>query len=60
LIADVVAENRLMLKVLSECGLPLRQVTYGPVCRMEIELAEIPIEVSLAADQIQQRRVRNG
>lgn len=52
LIADVMAENRLMLKVLSECGLPLRQLTSGPFCRMEVELAEVRIEGSLSANQI--------
>jgi GNAT superfamily N-acetyltransferase len=60
LIADIVGENRLMLKVLSECGLPLRQLTSGPVCRMEVELAEVPIEGSRSGNQFHQQGVRNG
>jgi GNAT superfamily N-acetyltransferase len=59
LVADIMAENHLMLKVLSECGLPLRRLTYGSVCRMEVELAEIPLEAALPAKEISQQGVRN-
>jgi GNAT superfamily N-acetyltransferase len=60
LVAEIMAENHLMLQVLSECGLPLRQLTYGPVCRMEVELTEVPIDASLPVNQIPPQGVRNG
>lgn len=48
-LADVLGENYLMLKVLSDLGWTGKRVTHGPVRHLEIELPVCRTEASIAA-----------
>ncbi len=39
-VADILADNRLMFKVMSDLGWPCERLSYGPVCRLEFELPQ--------------------
>jgi GNAT superfamily N-acetyltransferase len=47
--ADILAENRLMFKVLFDLGWPYKRLTSGPIRHLEIELLECLSDVSTAA-----------
>lgn len=47
--ADILAENRLMFKVLFDLGWPYKRLTSGPIRHLEIELPECLSDVSTAA-----------
>jgi GNAT superfamily N-acetyltransferase len=58
-VVDVMAENHLMLKVLSDCGWPCRRLSYGSVGRLGVELPGGPPEAPINADDVRERGVRN-
>ena len=37
-VADILADNRLMIKVMSDLGWPSERLSYGAVCRLQFEL----------------------
>jgi GNAT superfamily N-acetyltransferase len=37
-VADILADNRLMIKVMTDLGWPSERLSYGAVCRLEFEL----------------------
>jgi RimJ/RimL family protein N-acetyltransferase len=39
-VADILADNRLMFKVISDLGWPYERSSCGPVCRLEFELPQ--------------------
>jgi len=43
-VADILAENRLMLKVFADLGWPCNRLTYGSIIHLEIELPECRTE----------------
>ena len=43
-VADILAENHLMLKVFADLGWPCNRLTYGSIIHLEIELPECRTE----------------
>jgi GNAT superfamily N-acetyltransferase len=59
-VADILAENHLMLKVFFDLGWPCKRLNYGSVRHLDIELPECLTEASTAAIELpQQQGVRN-
>lgn len=58
-VADVMAENHLMLMVLFDLGWPCKPLGYGSVRHLEIELPDLPTEAPTAANEISPQGVRN-
>ena len=59
-VADVLAENHLMLMVLFDLGWPCEPMDYGSVRHLEIELPDFRIQAPTAPNEIPQPGVRNG
>jgi GNAT superfamily N-acetyltransferase len=55
-VADVLAENHLMLMVLLDFGWPCKRKNYGSILHLDIELPECITEASTAAIELPQRQ----
>ncbi len=57
--ADILAENHLMLKVMSDLGWPCERLSYGAVCHLEFELPNCRSGASNAAIEVPKQGVRD-
>jgi GNAT superfamily N-acetyltransferase len=51
-VADILAENHLMFKVLFDFGWPCKGVTYGSVRHLDIELPDCITEAPTATNEV--------
>jgi GNAT superfamily N-acetyltransferase len=57
-VADILADNRLMIKVMSDLGWPSERLSYGAVCRLQLELPNFGPDASDAIE-FREQGVRN-
>jgi GNAT superfamily N-acetyltransferase len=57
-VADILADNRLMIKVMSDLGWPSERLRYGAVCRLQFELPNFGPDASDAIE-VREQGVRD-